>query len=75
MFYGLLLESSELRLLGNERVDGKAATREDDESWLLGLEAWVPCFALMRSDPECANQAGSARVGHSESLSLSHNFE
>ena len=47
MFYGLLLENSALGQMGTEPADGKAATR-DDESWLLGLEAWVPCFAWTR---------------------------
>ena len=45
MFYGLLLENSTLGQLSKEPADGKAATR-DDESWLLGLEAWVPCFEM-----------------------------
>jgi hypothetical protein len=45
MFYGLLLEDSTFAKLDQEAMDGKAVTRED-ESWLLGLEAWVPCFAV-----------------------------
>jgi hypothetical protein len=45
MFYGLLLEDSTFAKLSQEAMDAKAVTRED-ESWLLGLEAWVPCFAV-----------------------------
>lgn len=48
MLYGLLLKSSELSLLGNERTVCMADARDDEESWLLGLEAWVPCFAMPR---------------------------
>ena len=48
MFYGLLLEDSTFAKLNQEALDGKVVTR-DDESWLLGLEAWVPCFALARA--------------------------
>ena len=51
MFYGLLLEDSTFAKLNQEAVDGKAVTR-DDESWLLGLEAWVPCFVLTRTRNE-----------------------
>ena len=56
MLYGLLLKSSELSLLGNERAACMADAQDDEESWLLGLEAWVPCFALARDterDGQC----------------------
>jgi hypothetical protein len=52
MFYGLLLENSGLGELGVESVDSKISNREDDESWFLGLEAWVPCFSLPRMHNE-----------------------
>ena len=58
MLYGLLLENSALGQMGDEAVDGKAATR-DDESWLLGLEAWVPCFALARSETVSGSQTAA----------------
>lgn len=58
MFYGLLVENSAWGEIGTDPVDGKAATREDDESWLLGVEAWVPCFSLLRiqNDVGCGNK-------------------
>ena len=52
MFYGLLLENSALGQDGAESVDNKAPSRKDDESWFLGVEAWVPCFALARTRGE-----------------------
>ena len=62
MFYGLLLENSTLGQLSKAPADGKAATR-DDESWLLGLEAWVPCFALAQTQSEAASVRQTAAYG------------
>ena len=62
MFYGLLLENSTLGQLSKEPVNGNAATR-DDESWLLGLEVWVPCFALARTQSETASARQAAAYG------------
>jgi len=67
MFYGLLLGNSALGQLSNEAVDGKASTR-DDESWLLGLEAWVPCFASARTRSETARAIQVAPYGVSSKL-------
>ena len=67
MFYGLLLENSTLGQLSKEPADGKAATR-DDESWLLGLEAWVPCFALARTRSETGSVRKVAPYGVSSEL-------
>ena len=53
MFYGLLLENSGLGELGVESVDNKMPNRENDESWFLGVEAWVPYFSL----PQMCNEA------------------
>ena len=62
MLYALLLESSELSLLGNERVACIAGAKDDDESWLLGLEAWVPYFVVPRKrrEPACVNKEEDA---------------
>ena len=49
MFYGLLLENSAWGELSNEPVNSNA---KEDESWLLGLEAWVPRFAPARTRGE-----------------------
>ncbi len=56
MFYGLLLEDSTFAKLSQGVLDGEAVPREDD-SWLLGLEAWVPSFALGRNEADVACQA------------------
>lgn len=63
MLYGLLLKSSELSLLGNERAACMTDARDEDESWLLGLEAWVPCFALARTRSETASACQAATYG------------
>jgi hypothetical protein len=60
MFYGLLLEDSTFAKLSQEAMDAKAVTRED-ESWLLGLEAWVPCFALARKEADLDCPASTYR--------------
>ena len=48
MLYGLLVENSALGELDVESAHSKIPNREDDESWFLGVEAWVPCFSLLR---------------------------
>ena len=62
MFYGLLLENSAWGELSNEPVNSNA---KDDESWLLGLEAWVPCFILLGTcnEANCGNKASAVCFG------------
>ena len=46
MLYGLLLEAAEASLLREAESAAPVARRNaEDDSWLLGLEAWVPCFS------------------------------
>ena len=50
MLYGLLLEGANAQEQNQEVLQAHKLTADEDESWWLGMEAWV-CCETMQTHP------------------------